>query len=77
MRAPWAWRRHPPAPSEDARAAVQQADRALRDAHRLAEHINEVSFRADAVARRADEVRARNHFAEAIEDSIRRRVRHT
>ena len=72
----WPWPRRVSRPSQDAQAAVDQVGRALRDVDRLAEHITEVSERANAVARRADEVRARNHVAEAVIESIRRQVSH-
>lgn len=72
MRAPWSWRHRRSEPSEDARAAVQQAGRAIRDTERLTEHIGEVATRAHQVAARADEVRRVNHIAEAVMESMRR-----
>ena len=72
----WPWRRQPSVPSEDAQAAVAQVGRALKDVDRLAEHVDEVRVRAHAVACRADEVRARNHFREAFEETFTRRARH-
>jgi len=72
----WLWRRRVSVPSEDAQAAVEQVGRALKDTDRLAEHVTEVSQRAHAVARRADEARARNHVAEAVTQAIMRRARH-
>jgi hypothetical protein len=71
----WPWPHRVPSPSEDARAAVEQMGRALRDTDRLSEHVTEVSERALEVARRADEVRARNHVAEAVTQAIMRRAR--
>lgn len=70
MRAPWSWRRRRSEPSEDARAAVQQAGRAIRDTERLSVHIGEVASRAHQVADRADEVRRVNHIAEAVMDLL-------
>ncbi|MGZ4617192.1 MAG: DUF7620 family protein [Frankiaceae bacterium] len=71
------WRRRkqqePPAqPSEDAQAAVSQVKRAHKDADRLLEHITEVTSRAHQVAAKADEVRSRNHFGDAVRQSMRR-----
>lgn len=61
-----------PKPSPDAAAAVSQVKRALEDTKALAEHIDEVTHRAHEAASRADQVRANNHFADAVRQSMRR-----
>lgn len=60
----WPFRRRASEPSEDAQAAVSQADRALKDAERLDCRADEV---ADAFARS----RQQNHFASAVARAIR------
>jgi hypothetical protein len=50
---------------------VAQVGRALQDTDALALHVDQLACRAYAVAKRADEVRARNHIAEAVVRSIR------
>lgn len=73
MRWPWRRRRTEPCePSPDARAAVEHARRAAADADRLIEHIDEVASRAEQVAGQAERIRAVNHFAESIAESMRR-----
>lgn len=71
MRWPLLWHRRKSVPSADACAAVAQVGRALRDTEALAQQINQLASRAQAVAKRADEVRARNHIAEAVTRAIR------
>ena len=61
----WPWRRREPMPSDDARHALDQARRALVDTERMAGRVDEV---ADQLA----EIKRRNHFREAIEESMRR-----
>jgi hypothetical protein len=61
----WPWHRRESRPSQEAQAALWQADRALTDAERL-------DRAAQEVADRLRETRRRNHFAEAVARSIRR-----
>lgn len=61
----WPWRRKPAQPSHEARTALWQAQRALVDAERL-------DRAAAVVAERLRTTRSRNHFAERIEDAMRR-----
>jgi len=44
----------------------------MADTDRLIEHIDEVTSRAHRAAAQSDAIRARNHFAEAIVESMRR-----
>lgn len=60
----WVFHRRPPSPSQDAQAAVSQADRALRDAERL-------DCRADEVASGFTRSRQQNQYARAIARAIR------
>ena len=60
----WPFRRRLPVPSEDAQAAVSQADRALKDAERL-------DCRADEVASGFTRSRQQNQYARAVARAIR------
>ena len=71
MRWPWP-RRRTGHPSADARAAAEHTRRAMADTDRLIEHIDEVTRRAHRVASESEAIRIRNHFAEAIVESMRR-----
>lgn len=57
----------PAVASEEARDALWQAQRGLLDAHRL-------EAAAQDVEKRLRDTQERNHFAEAVERSIRRRA---
>lgn len=72
MRWPW---QHPqePRPSEDARHALGQARRQLVDTERLDAAADDMGRRADEIGDRWQETRRRNHVAEAVVESIRRR----
>jgi hypothetical protein len=70
------WRRHQAEPSEDARHAVEQAHRQLADAQALGRAAEDLVRRADESRDRWLETRQRNHVAEAVVESIRRRVQH-
>lgn len=59
----WPWSRRCPQPTEDARHAVEQAQRQLRDVDRR-------SQRVDEVAEQLHEIRRRNHFGEAVRQSF-------
>jgi hypothetical protein len=61
----WPRKHKPPCPSPDAKAVTERAQGALDQALEQAE-------RAARVAAESVRVRRRNHFAEAIERSIRR-----
>lgn len=63
-------------PSEDARCSLEQAHRALADAEALHRAADDLTRRADEVGDRWRETAARNHIAEALVDSIRRKVKH-
>jgi hypothetical protein len=61
----WPWRCRAGRPTEEAHHAAWEALRGLQDVQAL-------TARAEDVARRLDETRRRNHFAEAIAASMRR-----
>lgn len=69
-------KRRPACPSEDARCALEQAHRALADAEALGRAADDLTRRADAVGDRWRQTRETNHVAEAVVESIRRKVRH-
>lgn len=70
-------RRRERLPSEDARHAVEHAHRQLADAQALGRAADELGRRADELSDRWRETARVNHVAEAVVESIRRRVRHT
>ena len=65
-------RRRQPCPSEDARCALRQAQRALVDAEAQGRYADELKHRAEESRVEWHATRARNHFAEAIAESMRR-----
>lgn len=60
----WPFRKRQPQPSEDARHAVWQAERQLKDTEKM-------SCRVDEVADQLHEIRRRNHFGDAVTRAIR------
>lgn len=70
------WRRRKPQPSEDAKHALEQACRQLADTQALGEAADDLARRADESHCRWQEARQRNHVAEAVVESIRRKVQH-
>lgn len=68
----WPFRRRPEGPSEDARCALQQAQRALVDAEAQDRYADELKHRAEETRVEWHITRTRNHFAEAIAESMRR-----
>jgi len=68
----WPWSREP-RPSEDARHALVHARRQLVDTDRLDAAADDMTRRADLIGDRWEETRRRNHVAEAVVESIRRR----
>jgi hypothetical protein len=75
MRWPWQ-RRRPGRPSEEALATAEHVRRAMVDTDRLIAHIDAVTERAHRAASEAESIRVRNHFAEAIAESMQRKARH-
>lgn len=64
----WPFRKHKQheaRPSPDAQEALRQARRQLADTNRFASHVDEV-------ADRLEEIRRRNHFADAVKAAMRR-----
>ena len=64
----WPWRsKRTGCPTDESREAIRQADRAILDADRRDEAVADV-------AERLRQTRIRNHFREAVEDTMRRRT---
>lgn len=78
----WPWGRSA-CPSDDERRDLEHAQRSLRDAQALGRYAGEISRQAEELDRHATEVRdgwretkQTNHVAEAVVETILRRVRH-
>ena len=71
----WPWRRTVQ-PSEDARHAVEQAHRSLKDAQALGRAADDLTRRGDEIGERWQYTRDTNHVADAAVKAIMRKARH-
>lgn len=67
----WPWQRHGQ-PTAEAAHAARSAERGVRDAQAMRGWAAEANRRAEHLAAGLAESRRRNHYGEAVRDSMRR-----
>lgn len=68
----WPWRKRMAQPTEEATHAAAESVRGLLDAQAMHKQASDSNRKAEDVASRLEQTRQRNHFADAVAESMER-----